>query len=60
MRSAKSDYETNLIQNFESSSATSDHDRAPLLNAYFHTHSSFALPPLEDLSPEQMLCDINF
>ena len=77
MRSAKSDYETNVIQsfanrkiymyirgitrqnsipptfNFESSSATSDDDRASVFNAYFHsvfTHSSFALPPLEDFS----------
>ena len=83
MRSAKSDYEMNLIKsfanrnsskiyqyirgitrqnsipptfNFESSSATSDDDRASVFNAYFHsvfTHSSFALPPLEDfLFPE--------
>ena len=41
------------IVKLETSSATSDHEKAYLFNCYFHsvfTHSSFALPSVEELS----------
>ena len=47
---------------FESSSATSDHEKASLFNTYFYsvfTQSSFILPPVDELQvPASTLSDI--
>ena len=48
---------------YEASTATSDHDKASILNAYFHsvfTHSSFVLPSIDELpTPALTLSDIS-
>ena len=50
------------IMKSETSTATYDHEKASLFNAYFHsvfTHSSFVLPPIDDLpTPVLTLSDI--
>ena len=51
------------IMKSETSTATYDHEKASLFNAYFHsvfTHSSFVLPLIDDLpTPALTLSDIS-
>ena len=48
---------------YEASTATSDHDKASIFNAYFHfgfTHSSFVLPSIDELpTPALTVSDIS-
>ena len=48
---------------YEASTTTSDHDKASMFNAYFHsvfTHSSFVLPSIDELpTPALTLSDIS-